>query len=297
MSAAVPISARLLRLAVFGAAVVGAIAGLGALWFHLTSDPLADVRAYHDAAVRLDAGLPLNPPGADTNLADFYRYPPLLAIVLRPFASLPYAVFAAGWETLIVAAFVATVVGLLRGASAAARARTWLAVGILGFPIAWAVSIGQAHVLVTLLLTIGRPWSIALAANLKLTPALAALWWLGRGDRRPVLRFLAWLAGLVAIQVVLEPTGSVAYLGAAGFGQVGDVRNISPFAVSPWLWAGLVTLGAVVVVRLAPTRWGWPAAATLAALATPRLLVYMLMGLLAGVREPGRTVDPDGDRR
>ena len=50
---------------------------------------LRDVRAYYDAATRLNEGLPLYPAGADPDAADFYRYPPLLAILFRPLASSP----------------------------------------------------------------------------------------------------------------------------------------------------------------------------------------------------------------
>jgi len=63
------------RLVVFALAVVGGLVGLATLWMHLTGDPLADTRAYYDAAARLNAGGPLYPPGADTNLAGFYHYP------------------------------------------------------------------------------------------------------------------------------------------------------------------------------------------------------------------------------
>ena len=50
------------------------------------------------------------------------------------------------------------------------------------------------------------------------------------------------------------------------------------------LWSSLPAL----FIGPAPTRWGWAAAVTLSVLATPRLLLYQLMTLLAGVREPAR---------
>ncbi len=49
----------------------------------------------------------------------------------------------------------------------------------------------------------------------------------------------------------------------------------------------------IAVVALGPTRWGWPAAVALATLAPPRLLLYMLMSLIAAVREP-RVAVPEG---
>jgi hypothetical protein len=265
----------------FAASVLGALIGIGALWLHLTQDPLADVRAYYEAAQRLNAGAPLYPPAADTNVAEFYRYPPLLAVLLRPLAALPYPVFAAVWELGIIAALVATLwlVGI--------RARTtWLVVGMLAMPIAWATTIGQAQVLVTFLLTLGTPLGVALAGQLKLFPALVALYWLGRRDWPSLGRFIAWSVGLVALQLLLEPRGSIDFLGVTNLQQVGEVRNFSPYAISPALWVAFVVVGAIATLALARTRWGWAAAVSFSIVATPRFLLYMLMSLLAALRPP-----------
>ena len=274
------------RLALFALAVIGGLAGVYELWIHLMSDPIADARAYYDAATRLNHGQALYPATADPNVADFFRYPPLLAVVLRPAALLPYSWFALLWEAAMVVALWATIRQLGGGR------RTWIAVGLLGIPIGWAIGIGQAQVLVTYLMAVGQPWSIALGGQLKLFPILVAVWWLGRRDWQAVGAVVGWTLILVLAEVVLEPTGSRAFLGIIGPDQVGNVRNISPYAVSPLLWAGLALAGAVAAVLLAPTKWGWPAAVALATLAPPRLLVYMLMSLLAATREPL----PKGDR-
>jgi hypothetical protein len=269
------------RLAVFALACIGAIAGLLVAWMHVTSDPLADVRAYYDAATRLNAGRALYPKDIDpsTNLA--YLYPPLLAIVFRPLAALGYGIFAFVWEGVVLVSFAL----LLRTLGVRSQ-RTWLAVGLLGIPIGWALAVAQAQVPLTLLLAVGQPWTIALAANIKLFPALIVLWWIGRRDFETVAAFFAWSGLFVVVQLVLEPTGTTAYLGTVGLGQLGHVRNISPFVVSPELWAVLVAVGIGVTVLLSRTRWGWAAAVTLSTLASPRLLVYMLTGLLAAIREP-----------
>ena len=95
------------------------------------------------------------------------------------------------------------------------------------------------------------------------------------------------MAGLALLQLVLAPQATLDYLTAITLKQVGDVRNFSPCAVCSRRCCGpLVLAGVRVVLRLAPTRWGWAAAVTLSVLATPRLLVYMLMTLIAAVRDP-----------
>lgn len=287
-----PATRHALSLLVFGAAVVGALAGIGVAWMHVVGDPLADAHAYYDAASRLNAGQPLYPPGIDPSTNRIYLYPPLLAVVLRPLALLPYEAFALLWELAVVGSFVA----LLRYLGVRRRS-TWLAVGILGVPIGWALTVAQAHVPMTLLLALGQPWSIALAANLKLFPVVIAIWWLGRRDFESFFAFLIWSALFVAAQLVLEWNGTLAFFGSVGFAQIGEVRNISPFAQSPWLWFGLLLLGALVTLALARTRWGWAAAVTFATLAPPRLLIYMLMGLLAAIRQPRIAGEPDPEDR
>lgn len=283
-----PAAERARRLGLFALAVIGGLLGLGVFWLHLTSDPLIDVRAYYDAAARLNAGQPLYPAVADPDLADFYRYPPLLAIVLRPLALLPFHVAAVAWGAAMLAAFVLTIRRLGGGR------RVWFAVGLLGIPIGWALAIGQAHPLVVLLVAVGQPWAIALATNLKLFPALIAVWWIGRRDWGALAAYVAWMVLLGLGQWLIAPEASVAFLGTLTLDQVGEVRNVSPFEIAPELWAVLLVIGGTAALVLAPTRWGWPAAVALATLAPPRLLIYMLSGLLAALREPDPPVGDDG---
>jgi hypothetical protein len=269
--------------------VLGLLLGIETLVLHLTTDPLADVHAYYDAGTRLNAGLPLYQQAADTNQADFYRYPPLLAIVFRPLALLPFAAAAAIWESVLIGLFVWTVIRL--------RPTRWTLVvlGMLALPTAWSLAIGQAQVAVTFLMALGAPWALALATNLKLFPVLAAIWWLGRRDGRSFGQFVAWLIGFGMVQLVLEPAGTLAFPGFVGLDQVGDVNNRSLYGFSPFVWSVAVVIGGVVAWRLARTRYGWAAAVALSVLATPRLLIYQLSTLAAGVREPDTTSRrPDG---
>jgi hypothetical protein len=290
LSAPVPESAlrHAGRLAVFALAVVGALAGFAIAWMHLTGDPLADAHAYFDAASRLNHGQPLYPAGIDPSSNLVYLYPPLLAVALRPLALLPYPVFALAWEAIVIGSFVLLIIQL------GADRRVWLAIGVLGIPIGWALSVAQAHVPMTLLLAIGQPWSVALAANVKLFPALAAIWWLGRHDYQAFFAFLAWSMLIGLAQLLLEWNGTIAFLqGGVSLAQLGDVRNFSPYALAgPVVWGVLLFLAAATTFALAKTRWGWAAAVALGTLSPPRLLVYMLTGLLAAIREP-KSPGPD----
>jgi hypothetical protein len=160
--------------------------------------------------------------------------------------------------------------------------------GMLALPTGWSFVIGQAQVAVTLLTALGAPWAIALATNLKVFPALLAIWWIGRREWRSLGWFAGGVAALVAVQFALEPQATIDFVRQFGLGQVGDVENRSLYAISPILWAIAVVAGVVVAWRLARTPWGWPAAVALSVFATPRLLIYMLSTLVAVIREPDR---------
>jgi hypothetical protein len=276
-----PATRRRIRYVLIGAAVLGTIIGLDTLVLHLTVDPLADVRAYYDAGARLNAGQPLYVQPATTDDASFYRYPPLLAIAFRPLALLPYEAAALIWEAVVVATFGLTVIRLgLR------QERTWLLLGWLAPTIAWSIAVGQAQVPMTLLLAMGSPWAVALAANLKLLPALVAIYWLARREWRQLAWFGGAMGALIALQFVLEPAGSLAFLTFTDLAQVGTVENRSLYAIHPALWAASIGVLALLALRYGRTRAGWPLAIALSVLATPRLLLYQLMTLLAGASGP-----------
>ena len=272
--------ARVLRLVLFGIAVVGVLIGINVFLQHLFGDPLADVRAYYEAGARLNAGQPLYVQTATVNDPNFYRYPPLLAIFFRPLALLPYGAAAAIWEALVIASFVVTVIRIRPDAD------RLILFGVLAMTWLWSLAIGQAQVPLTLFVLIGAPWSVAVATNIKIFPVLIAVWWLSRREWRPLAWLTAWLAALLALQLLVAPSDTIAFFGTLNTSQVGDVHNVSPFAISPWLWAGLVAAGAAIAFRLGPTRWGWPAAVAVSVFANPRLLLYQLMRLLAGLRNP-----------
>ena len=256
----------------------GLLLGIEVLILHLTTDPLADVHAYYDAGARLNAGLPLYEQTADPNFNYYYFYPPLLAIVFRPLALLPFTTAALIWEAVLLVATVLTFrrIGL--------REPVVLVACILALPILWTLAIGQAQALVTLLLTYGNPFAVALAANIKVFPGLVAVYWVGRREWRRLGIFAAWMAALIGFQFVLEPAATLGYIDFLRFDLVANVQNLSLYAISPLLWQVSVVVMAVVALILARTRWGWPAAIVLSVFATPRLLSYQLSTLLAAFR-------------
>jgi hypothetical protein len=274
-------ASRRVRWVFIAASVLGLIIGIDTLLLHLRLDPLADVRAYYDAGARLNAGLPLYDQPATTNDPGFYRYPPLLAIAFRPLALLPYETAALIWESFLIVLFIGTLVRLgLR------NEWTWIVSGWLAAPIAWSLAVGQAQVAVTFLVALGTPWGAALAGHLKILPIIVAVYWIGRRDWRSVGWFAAWMVGLTALTFVLEPAGTIAFIGFSDLGQVGDVRNLSLYEISPFLWAAFVIALVALALRFARTPAGWPLAVAASVLATPRLLMYQLSTLQAGVRPP-----------
>ena len=267
-------------------AVIWALGGIRMLLFHLSYDPFADIHIYYDAAARLNAGLPLYPPGGRI-------YPPLFSILFRPLALLPFEVAVVIWEGILLAALGLTLwlIGIRRPA-------TWWAVLVLSIGIAWTLAIGQVEAIVTLLLAIGSPFTVAVAGTIKIYPLAVGVYWLARRDWRSLGRLVAWTTGLVLLQLVLDPANTLAFPATLSPGQVaseiGSEGNLSPFVLSPLLWAAAVAIEVVVAFRLGRTRWGWPAAVGLAVLAPPRVFSYNLMTLLACLGGPDRgRVPPD----
>jgi hypothetical protein len=271
--------------------VLFALGGIRMLLFHLSYDPFADIHVYYDAAARLNAGQPLYPPGARI-------YPPLFSILFRPLALLPFEVAAAIWEIIVIAALGLTLwrIGIRRPA-------TWWAVLVLSIGIAWTLAIGQVEAIITLLLAIGSPFTVALAGNIKIFPLAVGIYWLTRRDWQHLGRLIGWTASLVVLQLVLDPADTLAFPGTLGPGQIASevtsVGNLSPFVISPLVWAVVVVIEVAVAFRLGRTRWGWAAAVGLAVLAPPRVFSYNLMTLLAClggpdmVREDGSARVPD----
>jgi len=270
-----------------GIAVLWALGGIRMFLFHITYDPFTDIHVYYDAAARLNAGQPLYPPGARI-------YPPLFSILFRPLALLPFEAAAAIWEGIVVGALGVTLwlIGIRRPA-------TWWAVLVLSIGIAWTLAIGQAEAIITLLLAIGSPFTVALAANIKIFPLAVGIFWLARRDWRNLSWLIAWTFGLILLQLVIDSADTLAFPGTLGGGQVsaevGSEGNLSPFVLSPIIWVVLAMAEVAVAFRLGRTRWGWAAAVGLAVLAPPRVFSYNLTTLLACLGGPD-PAQAEGDR-
>jgi hypothetical protein len=280
------VESRTTNLVGFALAVLGSLIGAYMFVLHATTDPAADVHAYYDAGARLNAGQPLYEQSASVTGSHYYFYPPLLAVAFRPLALLPFEVAATIWMGLMFLALAGSI--WLAGV----RNRwTWYVLGWLAAPIAWSLVIGQAHVLVMYLLTLGTPFGLALAGHLKVFPALAAIYWLGRRDWPMLGRFVAWAFGLLVLSFVLEPSGTIAFLSFPNLELIGEVTNLSPYAISPALWVVTVVALAIAALLLARTRFGWFLALLLSVLAAPRLHLYQFSSLFAIRRVPTRSRD------
>jgi hypothetical protein len=98
-----------------------------------------------------------------------FLYPPIVAELFRPFATLPYAVAKAVFTALMVAAWIAASVTTARAAGGRRAVDVALGAGALFYPLHLALERGQVELLVLLLL------AVAFAARVRALPAGAAL--------------------------------------------------------------------------------------------------------------------------
>ena len=114
--------------------------------------------------------------------------PPLLAIAFRPLALLPFDIAAAIWMLVVVASLVG--LGLARRSPHPLDVvRTRVACGADRMECGHRPGAGASDVPVNARDAVR---SLALAGALKVFPALAAVYWLGRRDWPMLRRFIAW---------------------------------------------------------------------------------------------------------
>jgi hypothetical protein len=176
-----------------------------------------------------------------------FLYPPLIADLFRPLASLPYLAAKGLFTAAMLGAWLGA--GLLisdRGRSEAGRERTvFFLASALFFPFYRHLERGQIDLLILLLLAIAwrsreraQPWvaGAALAAGMAFKPALAGLlpvvWAGGRG--RVVLAALGTGAALVGLTAVVDGPARVAEYArevlprAALYGEGGTEEMLLP---------------------------------------------------------------------
>ncbi|OBF20792.1 mannosyltransferase [Mycobacterium kubicae] len=229
-----------------------------------------------------------------------FTYPPFAAVVLYPLHLLPFGLLAFLWQLVTMAALYASVrisqrlLGVPAG-SGQRSAMVWTAVAIWIEPMRSTFDYGQVNVLLMLAVLWAvytmRWWVsgllVGVAAGIKLTPAIAAVYF--AGARR-------WAAAAFSAAVFVATIG-VSWLVVGDQARhyftdlLGDARRVGPIATSfNQSWRGAISrilghdagLGPLVVAAIAVT-------AVLAAAAwraldgadvLGRLLVVELFGLL-----------------
>ena len=157
-----------------------------------------DIGAYLQAAARLRDGLPLYAPMSDPSLV--YRYAPWFAAAWIPMTYLPRLAVEVTWALILVGATLASVWQFRH--SAAEVCLALLLGGILYRTAGWAnVQPLVVVALVYLLPTRAGPWTIGVAASLKLLPFLFVAVYLWRRDWRSVgiglgVALLLWVPAL-----------------------------------------------------------------------------------------------------
>ena len=208
-----------------------------------------------------------------------YRYPPLLAM-LMPILGWPPV-----WYAILA---VATAIPI------------WLAYrdgGVLGlllpllFTGAWLMTLFNGNVqpvLIALLCLTPRfaragPVMLAVATMLKIHPALALIWYVGRRDWRALRWYAAGMLVLVAIQAPWLGLFVDYYLNDPASQAAGGASLILAGTVP---WAVGVGVAGVVAYRYANTRYGWLLAQVLQLVFLPRLFLWNFALVLAAPLPP-----------
>ena len=212
-----------------------------------------------------------------------YIYSPAFAHLIAPLTALPFAVFAAAWTALLVAAL-----GWLTG---------WRAffIGVLA-PVTMSIAIGQVDLLMAVAIIIGFRWPAAwvLPIITKVTPGVGLVWFAARREWRQLAIALGATFAVVSVSWALDPTawqGWIAMLLRFQFPTPADgVYLPVPVWIRLPLVAALVTWGA-----RSNRRWVLPLGVCLSLptvwLNTPTILLGALPLVALGATTPaGRWV-------
>jgi alpha-1,2-mannosyltransferase len=152
-----------------------------------------------------------------------FIYPPIAAVVLTPFALVPYGLASAAIAMLTIAALALVLVMVLR--SLDVRRATLVAFAVLPLalvlePVRSTLYFGQINMLLMALVAVDclartprwpRGALVGLAAAIKLTPAVFVLFFLLRGDRRSALTAGGSFLCATGIGFLLAPRESVQF--------------------------------------------------------------------------------------
>lgn len=300
-----PLLSRLLSVAP-AILVIAVLARLAWTFFVPNATNFLDLHVYVDGAAQLPSG-GLYSFRYSENTPEFplpFTYPPFAALVFFPLSFLPFGLLAIAWQLGIVVALYAVVricQRMLLGqgpASDSVRVREallWTAVGIWTEPVRTTLDYGQINVYLVLLVMIAaashRWWLggalVGIAAGIKLTPAIAGLYFLARRRFGAAAFSAVVFFATVGISWLLiqEETRQYfeGYFGdASRIGPVASVWNqslfgaVNRFGAEGWsasaVWAALVAV-CVLLAFLAWRRLG-----SSDALGT--LIVVQLLGLL-----------------
>jgi hypothetical protein len=248
---------------------------LGGLYLWGSTSIGADHATYQRAA---DALWSTGDPYRDAALypEDYrYRYPPLLAMVFPVLGWPPL------WFGLIAIATAVPIYVAWRQAGPAGLLPAALLVG------AWAQQLfnGNAQAFVVALLAVvpfTGAWGasgLALATMLKLHPALALVWYIGRRE----WRLLGWYVAAMAVLTLIQLPFLGPFLGFYLQDPVAtqSIPGMSVRVLGPAAWVVIVAGFAVAALVLARSRYGWLLATVLQLVALPRVLLVNLALLLA----------------
>lgn len=284
-----PLPIGRLRLPPIGLVVAAAIGAALLLvvvtsrWFEPT-----DEASYWRAAERLLAGQPVYDPAARPGTPYAYFYPPPLAQALAPLALLfEERIFTTAWTVLLL--------GCLWWLSGR---RPLVAIALVAFiPVAVELWYRNVHLVLAVLIVLAlrrAPWLFAVAAAIKVAPALGIVYLAVRGRWRDAAIASAVGAVMLAVSITLSPdlwrsfVETVLVTGPTMGASVVDV----PFPVRAV--AGLAL--AVVAGRIRP-RWGEPLLVMAIVIANPTLWATVFSMLIAVLpllttRSPDEARDP-----
>ncbi|WP_148262491.1 mannosyltransferase [Hoyosella subflava] len=175
-----------------------------------------------------------------------FTYPPFAAIVFFPLSLVPFSALAVVWQLGIAAALYAIVrlsQRMLLGTGPAANsarvreAMLWTAVGLWTEPVRTTLDYGQINVYLVLLIMLAvashRWWVsgalVGIAAGIKLTPAIAGLYFLARRRYGAAAFSGVVFFGTVGLSWLLIPDETRQYFAS----YFGDADRIGPVA-SVW---------------------------------------------------------------